>query len=323
MPKKIAIDGREITENSAGKGRYITELVHHISLIDSQNQYIVYGAQAIPYSLPSNFTVLPISNRLAVAKDIKNRKCDLFFAPTSYLSAILSPVPTIITIHDLALFITPKARPALKTLIAERLLLGLASQKARNIIAVSNSTKQDLIRLFHVAESKITVTPLGYDPAVFMPANNTNHTDTQVLERHNITSAYLLFIGTLEPRKNINGIVEAYSKLSPDIQKTYTLLIGGKKGWFYESIFAKVKEYKLEHNVLFLGRVPDNDLPALYRNATLSLFPSFYEGFGLPILEALACGTPVITANNSSLPEVVGNAGLLIDADDTQELSDA
>lgn len=322
---KIAIDAREMVGQIAGKGRYVAELVKELGQLDRANEYILYSKQPIEIALPSNMVNviiggLPGLRQPWLAWDAYRRGCQLLLAPTGYLPVIFSLIPSIVTIHDLTVFVSPYTKPAFKTWLAEKLLLGLAVKRAKAIISVSQSTKDDLIRLFHVPEDKITVTLLGYDKALYTP---TATDDKQVLNTYNLTKEYLLFIGTLEPRKNIEGIIRAYAALSADLQARYPLVIGGKKGWFYDTIFTTVKELDLEKKVHFLGRVPDEHLPALYRQAKLFLFPSFYEGFGLPPLEAMACGTPAISSNISSLPEVVGQAGLLVEPTNINELTKA
>ncbi len=322
---KIAIDAREMVGQIAGKGRYVAEVVKGLAAIDEENTYYLYSKQPLTEKLPKNFHVviiggLPGLRQLWLARDAKKKGCDLLFAPTGYLPVVFSLIPTIVTVHDLALFMIKEARPALKTLIAERLLLGLAVRRSKRIIAVSQSTKQDLMDYFRVPDRKINITLLGYDKAVYQPKDSGDET---ILKHYGLQPGYLLFVGTLEPRKNVVGIITAYSQLPPELRAAHKLVIGGKKGWFYEEIFAKVAELELEREISFLGRVPDEHLPALYRQAAAFVFPSFYEGFGLPIVEALACGTPVITAQNSSLPEVAGTAALYAEAHDPKTISQA
>jgi glycosyltransferase involved in cell wall biosynthesis len=141
-----------------------------------------------------------------------------------------------------------------------------------------------------------------------------------IKNKYNIKGEYILYTGTLEPRKNIVGILESYSMLLDEFKNEYSLVLAGGKGWLDDEIENKLNELK-DLNIVRTGYVEDDDLPALYSGATLFIYPSFYEGFGMPPLEAMACGTPVITSNNSSLPEVVGNAGIMVDAKDTRSLT--
>jgi alpha-1,3-rhamnosyl/mannosyltransferase len=323
----IAIDAREMAGQIAGKGRYVVELVKALAEIDSTNSYFLYskGPIATDFSLPKNFKVvriggLPGLRQLWLAIDAKKRGCDVLLSPTGYLPVIFSLIPSIVTIHDLAIFTTPEAKPALKTFLSERLLLKTAVRRAKKIMAVSQSTKNDLVKLFQIPADKVTVTPLGYDRNKY---NLKPSGDQAILDQYQLAKDYLLFIGTLEPRKNIEGIIKAYSQLPTELQGRHKLVIAGKKGWYYDSIFQNVESLGLTDSVQFLGRVPDEHLPALYRQAKLFIFPSYYEGFGLPVLEALACGTPVVSSHNSSLPEVVGDCGRLVDPRQPDQISQA
>lgn len=319
---RIAIDAREMVGTIAGKGRYVAELINGLAAIDSENTYYLYTKQPIPTNLPKNFINilidgLPGLRQLWLAIDAKRRGCSVLLSPTGYLPIIFSFIPSVVTVHDLAPFVTKAARPTFKTLVSERLFLGLATRRSNKIVAVSDSTKHDLMEIFHVSAAKIITTPLGYDKHVYTP---NGREDYKIVSSYGLKPDYLLFVGTLEPRKNITGIIRAYGQLPVAMRQRYPLAIAGKKGWFYEEIFSLAKELNLEKEIKFLGRVPDEHLPALYRQAKLFLFPSFYEGFGLPPLEALASGTPVVTSNTSSLPEVVGEAGVTIDPTNPDEL---
>lgn len=323
---RIAIDAREMVGQIAGKGRYVAELVRALAKIDQKNTYLLYVKAPSNIPLPSNFKIvliggLPGLRQLWLAQNAAQEKCNLLFAPTGYLPVVFSFLPCVTTVHDLAVFVSKKTKPALKTLIAEKLLLGLAVSKSNQLITVSQSTKNDLEAIFPSAKNKISVTLLGYDRQAYTP--EVKKEDKEILQKYRLSPGYLLFIGTLEPRKNIEGIIRAYAALPSAMRSLHPLVIGGQKGWYYDSIFTTVKELNLGEEILFLGRVADSDLPSLYRHAKLFLFPSFYEGFGLPPLEAMACGTPVVTSNISSLPEVVGEGGLLVDPNSSAAITRA
>ena len=168
--------------------------------------------------------------------------------------------------------------------------------------------------------AKIEIVNPAINHAVHRPASK--QSIDRVKTKYGIKGQYILYTGTLEPRKNIVGILEGYSALPKNILSSYTLVLAGGKGWLDEEIEEKLTELK-ELNIIRTGYVADEDLPALYSGATVFVYPSFYEGFGMPPLEAMACGTPVITSNNSSLPEVVGEAGIMIDAKDTKTLTES
>lgn len=187
------------------------------------------------------------------------------------------------------------------------------------IITISEFSKQEIVKYLHISQEKIIVIPCGVDTNIY----NCNYSKDEVnliLKKYNISREYILYLGTLEPRKNITVLVDAYKKLYDANHDAPSLVIAGKKGWMYKEIFEKVKEYNLERKVLFTGYVPQMDAPKLMAGATLFCFPSLYEGFGMPPLEAMACGTPVIVSDAGSLPEVVADAGVIVKEGDVDEL---
>lgn len=187
------------------------------------------------------------------------------------------------------------------------------------IIVNSNTTKKDLIMHLGVPEERISVTLLGRDER-FVKINDVSKNRT-VREKYGLPESYLLFTGTLEPRKNITRLLEAYAK--GRAQEILKLVIIGKKGWLYEEIFETVKRLNLEERMMFPGFVDDKDLPCVYSMARVFVYPSLYEGFGLPVLEAMACGAPVITSNVSSMREVTGEAAILVDPQNVEALAES
>jgi glycosyltransferase involved in cell wall biosynthesis len=185
------------------------------------------------------------------------------------------------------------------------------------IIAISESTKFDIMRSFAIDENKIFVIYPGKDP-LFRPINDVESL-TSTKSKYGINSKYILSVCTLEPRKNLVGLVKAYKILLNSYKCDHDLVIVGKKGWLYQDIYKE--SASLGNKVKYLGFVGDKDLVCLYNSADLFVYPSFYEGFGLPVLEAMSCGTPIITSNTSSLPEVVGDAGILVDPNNIEEIA--
>ena len=183
-----------------------------------------------------------------------------------------------------------------------------------------NSTWLDLATLLDVPSEKVTVVHLAADP-VFRPLPEAEA--ERIAAHYALEPGYLLCVGTLEPRKNLPGLFRSYRLLLDAGVTPACLVLVGSKGWLYDEIFERVEELHLGERVHFLHGVPDGDLAGLYNAASLSVTPSFYEGFGLPALEAMACGTPVVVADRSSLPEVVGEAGLLVDPDDPDDIAQA
>lgn len=194
--------------------------------------------------------------------------------------------------------------------------------KADVVIAISNSTKEDILEYFDIPGNKVEVVAPGFDSELYKQIQEKNMID-KIKAKYGIDRKYILFVGTLEPRKNLERLIKTYSILPDYLKKDYLLVICGTKGWFFEGIFRAVKELKLEEKVIFTGYVPDEDIPLLMNGAEVFVYPPLYEGFGLPPLEAMACGTPVISSKVSSLPEVVGDAGILINPNDVEELSNA
>lgn len=195
-------------------------------------------------------------------------------------------------------------------------------RRADIIITVSEFSKKEIMKYLAVPSEKIHVVYNGVDLDQYREADNTQNIEN-IKKKYGITGAYLLYLGTLEPRKNLGSLLEAYMHLKEEQEPVPKLVLAGKKGWLYDSIFEKVKEYGLQENVVFPGYIAANDAPILLSGALLFVFPSLYEGFGIPPLEAMACGTPVITSNSSSLPEVTGDAAILTDPLDIQGLKNA
>jgi glycosyltransferase involved in cell wall biosynthesis len=212
----------------------------------------------------------------------------------------------VITVHDLSFLFYPQGFRALNRSYLQ-LLTRLSARRARRVIAVSHSTKRDLVQHYRLLPDKVDVIHNGVDASFRpLPADQVAAFRT----RAGLPDRFVLFVGTLEPRKNVARLIEAYAQLPKE--RPPLMLVGGR-GWLYDDIFARVEALDLSDEVRFVGYVPAEDLPCWYNAAELFVYPSLYEGFGLPPLEAMACGTAVITSTASSLPEVVGEAGLLVD----------
>jgi glycosyltransferase involved in cell wall biosynthesis len=193
-----------------------------------------------------------------------------------------------------------------------------SAEVSDHIIAVSEQTKEDIIRLLRIPPDKISVIHLAADEQ-FVPLSETEY--LPVLKKYNLPSKYFLFVGNVEPRKNLTGLIRSFHTIKNAVEEN--LVIIGAKGWKYSPIYDLVRELGLNDCVHFTGYVEDADLPAIYNGASVLVLPSFYEGYGLPIIEAMRCGVPVIGSNVSSIPEIIGDAGLLIDPRSIRELSDA
>ncbi len=226
------------------------------------------------------------------------------------------------TIHDAVWLLYPEtmAKKTLKRITQD---IQYNIDRADAIVTISESTKQDLITLLQIPEDKIVIAPPGVDMERFQHQYSVTELE-QVKEKYNLPDKYILYMGTLEPRKNIERLVQAFALLhqQPELQQ-YQLVLAGKKGWQYDNIFAQITQLGLKQDVICTGYVDEVDKVAIYQQAYLFVFPSLYEGFGMPVLEAMAAGVPVVTSNVSSLPEVAGDAALLAEPLDVQALADS
>lgn len=244
----------------------------------------------------------------------KNR-VQVFFSPAHYAPRFC-PAPFVVTIHDLSYFYYPKEFLK-KDLYQLKNWTKYSVEKSAKVIAVSKTTKKDLMKWYQIPDEKIEVIYNGFKKT---SGNCLPHEALAKWGKLKIKN-YLLYVGTIQPRKNLNALIEAFNlfqKNHPD----FKLVIAGKKGWLYEEIFNLVEKLGLKEKVIFTGYVPDDELAALYKNAFCLIMPSLYEGFGLPILEAMAYSCPVISSFNSSLPEVGGEAALYFDPKNPQDLLD-
>jgi len=335
----IAIDYTPAVHQQAGIGRYTRGLVQALTRLDSDNRYTLMvlgrtGAQFIPKTLPANFKLrfIPISDRwatvlwyrlnLPIPVELFSGQTDLFHGPSFTLPP--SFTPSLLTVHDLSFLRYPQgAHPGLLAWLIKAVPRSL--RRARHVLADSESTRADLIELMQVPSERITVIGAGVEKR-FQPVT-APETLARVRARYRLPNRFILSVSTLEPRKNLTGLIAAFNRMASSnalsSMADLHLVIAGGKGWLYDDIFAAAETSPLRERIHFAGYVADEDLPALYSLATLFAFPSHYEGFGIPVLESMACGTPVVCANNSSLPEIAGDAALLIEATDTEALTDA
>lgn len=227
-------------------------------------------------------------------------------------------VALVVTVHDLIAWMFPQA-VTIPHRLARRVMLPLVVRRADRLIVDSQAAARDLIERFPEAREKARVIPLGVS-ARFRPAGRKEVDDLR--SRLGLPAGYLLYVGTLSPRKNLGRLFEAYAQLSRRDHDVPPLIIAGRPGWLWEPIAQRISDLRLGTQVRLCDFVPDGDLPALLTGAAAFLLPSLYEGFGLPVLEAMACGTPVLTSNRSSLPEVAGDAALLVDPEDPEAIAE-
>ena len=325
MSIKIGIDLSITRTNRAGTGVYASSLYEALRRIDAENQYVVFAdeypqpmgqqktlrsrAGVIYHDLLWNHVILPLKARRAGV--------DILIMPAN-IAPVFSPCPTMVFIPDML----PITHPQHFTFWwghYARQLMPVSARRSARVLTDSESAKQDIVRLCHVPPEKVVVTYLAASSA-FHPVSEAEI--AAVKAKYKLNERFILAVCTLEPRKNIKRLIQAYAQqagLLPPVQ----LVHAGSKGWFYDDILAEAQRSGVADSVSFLGHVPLDDLVGLYNAAAVFVYPALYEGFGLPTLEAMRCGCPVITSNTSSLPEVVGEAGLLIDPLDVSQLAAA
>lgn len=314
----------------AGASRYIYHLIENLQAVDQRNHYTVFtGSQRAREAFPQTFnfdfalTALPTIRppvRIAWEQflqpvELGRRRIDMLHSTLNVLP-LACPCARVVTIHDVAFLLHPQRFKASKRTYL-RNLTRLSVRQANAVIVDAASTKADLVNILGAREEKIVVVPLAPDDD-FRPLTS-KEALRPFREKYGLPERIILYVGTIEPRKNLLYLIQAYAAIKDRVEAK--LVIAGGKGWFYAEVFKLVQDLKLEQDVIFPGYVPDEELPLWYNAATVFVYPSLYEGFGLPPLEAMACGVPVITSNTSSLPEVVGSAGITIDPTDVEQLS--
>lgn len=322
----IGLDGNEANvEKRVGIGEYALELLkqfknskvpnlkfqiylknkpmEHMPKESDDWQYKVFGPKKM-------WTQLALPVKLFSLK----KKPDIFFTPSHYAPRF-SPVPTVISIMDLSYFYFPQLfnKNDLYQLVN---WTKYSAKKAAKIFTISNASRDDIIKQYKVDQKKVIVTYPGIKQISDSKSTATNMED--VTKKFNIKKPYVLFVGTLQPRKNLTNLIHAFSRLA---NKDLELVLVGKRGWMYQEILDAPEKYNVKDRVIFLDFVADSELPILYENASCFVLPSLYEGFGLPVLEAMKYGCPVVTSNISSLPEVGGDAAIYFNPTDIQDMT--
>lgn len=338
---KIGVDIRCLmSPNRTGVGEHAFELLNAIFKIDKQNQYFLfynsykdvtahvplwpqqnnihYVATKWPNKLLNiaiKFLSWPKLDKLIS----RNGHLDYIFSPNLNFTALSKNIKQILTVHDLSFKFFPQFFS-----IKQRLWhLGINPKKqcrrADTIIAQSENTKRDIVDYYQIPPEKIKVIYPGISP-VFA---DTSADKEKIKQKYNLPNHFILFLGTIEPRKNIIGLIEAFEKCYPSLPTSYSLILAGAPSWNDVEIHERASTSPLKDKIKFIGYVDSNEKTALYSLAVLFVYPSFYEGFGFPVLEAMTCGTPVITSNRSSLPEITNQAAYLINPNRPAEIADA
>ncbi|NBU64316.1 MAG: glycosyltransferase family 1 protein [Chloroflexia bacterium] len=308
----------------AGVSHYVESLLEHLGKIDTTNRYSVYttrGVDATALGLPTNFTVRPslfptINPRVRIPWEqimapalLAAHGADVYHGVLNVMP-LLAGVPSVVTIHDLSAMLFPQTFRRINRMYT-RWAIEVSAKRAAHLFTVSEYAKQEIMTHLKVPAERITVTYDACD-ARFRPSSPAELAAFR--QRNRLPEQYLFYLGTLEPRKNIPRLLEAYAQIAHEVDAP--LLIGGGKGWLYEPILAQAERLNLGDKLRFVGYIPQEEQHLWYGAATAFVFPSLYEGFGMPPLEAMACGTPVIVSSASCLPEVMGDAGYQVDPHD-------
>jgi glycosyltransferase involved in cell wall biosynthesis len=327
---RIAIDAHSVGTKLGGNESYATNLIEALAQIDDVNQYVLYvttteARDRFNERWP-NFkvhTTLPhtplIRIPLTLSAELRKHPVDVLHV--QFTAPPFCPCPVVVSIHDLSFEHLPQTFHR-RSRTQLRLTVRHSARRAAKIITLSEHTRRDVIETYSIASEKVSAIPLA-PPAHFGPI-----TDDRELQRvrhtYGIDGDYVLSVGSIQPRKNLVRLIKAYAALRNRQHENRfpKLVLVGKCAWLYDETLRALDETGVRDSVVLTGYVPDADLPALYSGALCFVYPSYFEGFGLPPLEAMKCGTPVIVGNATSLPEVVGDAGLKVDPFDISAIAD-
>jgi glycosyltransferase involved in cell wall biosynthesis len=344
MPLHVAFNAQKLFTShdyrNAGISKYIRQLLSHLPLADPAGRYTIFTHNEMAgldwlWSGPAaplahgRFTVrrarLPTTSppvrilweQSLLPLEAARAGAQVLHSPLNVVP-LAAPCPTVVTIHDLTFLLFPdRFSRAKRTYL--RLFTALTVHRACLVLADSESTRRDILRFFRIPASKVRVVYPGVDPE-FVPLAGGR---AEAAARLGVPQPLVLYVGTLEPRKNVDTLVRAFARVRRRTGLPHRLALVGGKGWMYEQIFRAIEDEALGDAVVLPGYVPGDRLPLWYNAADLFVYPSQYEGFGFPPLEAMACGTPVITSTTSSLPEVVGDAGITVQPNDVEALATA
>ena len=324
----IAIDAHSVGAGLGGNETYAVNLIEALAEIDSVNRYTLYVTkkEAIQrferrwpnVSLRRTLPHTPLVRiPLTLTVELRRRPVDLLHV--QYTSPPFTPCPVVNTIHDLSFEHLPETFNK-RSLRQMRLTIRNSARTAAHIITASNFSRDDIVKTYKVKPERVTVTPLAPSSS-FKPVHDAVRVE-QVLGRYGIAGDYILTVGSIQPRKNLPRLINAYAKLFRErrFENLPRLVVAGKRAWLYRETLAAASSTTVRDQIIFTGYVPDEDLSVLYSAAKCFIYPSFFEGFGLPPLEAMRCGTPTITGDQTCLPEVVGDGALLVNPFDEQSI---
>jgi glycosyltransferase involved in cell wall biosynthesis len=328
---RIAIDAHSVGTGLGGNESYATNLIEALAEIDQANRYTLYvtkreaverfGNRWPNFLVRSTLPHTPLIRiPLTLSAELRRNPVDVLHV--QFTAPPFSPCPVVVSIHDLSFEHLPqtfkwRSRKQL------RITVRRTARQASQVIALSQYARNDIVRTYEVSPDRISVIPLAAGDH-FRPIRDEEELQ-RVRQTYGIEGEYMLSVGAIQPRKNLGRLVAAYSHLrgaKPE-GKLPKLVLVGKCAWLYDETLHAIKELELSDSIILTGYVPGSDLPALYSGALCFIYPSYFEGFGLPPLEAMQCGVPVIVGNRTSLPEVVGDAGVLVDPFDVNALAAA
>jgi len=330
-PLRIAIDAHSVGAGLGGNESYATNLIEALAEIDPINDYTLFVTRdeavkrfrnrwpnfVVRSSLPHTPLVrIP----LTLSAELRRHPVDVLHV--QFTSPPFAPCPVVVSIHDLSFEHLPETFNR-RSRTQLRLTVRRSARSAKRVLALSEHARQDIISTYKISPERVTAIPIGTAPH-FQPV-----TDEKELQRvrhtYGIARNYILSVGSIQPRKNLGRLAQAYARLRNRLPENELpqLVIVGKRAWLYRETLREIEQLRTGDCVIITGYVPEHDLPALYTGATCFVYPSYFEGFGLPPLEAMKCGAPVITGDRTSLPEVVGDAGLLVDPFDIDAIASA
>jgi len=328
----ILIDFTQIPKQKVGVGVYAVNLVKQIAKLDLKNNYYILiqdDEHSLDSSERNNFKLINIQSKIfrkvifrllleqwVIPYIIIKKKIDIIHSLHYSFPLLTFGAKKIVTIHDMSFFLFPKYHEISKRYYFS-FFIHLVARLADKIISVSQSTSKDFILLTSARKEKVSVVHLGGGDWS-MPSFPRERREL-IKKKYGVNGEYLLFVGMIEPRKNLANLILAYDKLLK-VNNSYHLVIVGKKGWGYRQVFNLIDDLRLHDKIIFTGFVEEEDKPFIIRDAKIFVYPSKYEGFGIPVLEALSLGIPTVTSNVSSLPEITGGAALLVDPANVDEL---
>ena len=325
---KIGIDGDTLGRKRTGDESYLASLMRGLGRVDADNEYTVYvrDPDAVEPGFPDlgdwrfkQVSPTSIWLRYPLGFPLALRKNPVDILHVQYFVSPFCKCPVVVTVHDISFAVRPEYFTR-----KDRLLLGMLVPKglrrADRVITDTQYSKQDLVRVYDIDPERIEVIPLAADPRYRVL--DRDQCQATVSKRHDFSEPFILYVGTLQPRKNVAVLIEAYAMFRRRSGFKHKLLLVGKPKYKYESVFEAIRKSGYEDDIIFAGFVPDEDVPVYYNAADIFVFPSLYEGFGLPLLEAMACATPLISSTSSCLPEVAGEAALLADPEDPEQFAE-